>query len=142
MSRNFFTDRDSVRTIDSRRIQYLVVAIVFFIITETGRFVYRPFIYSNKLNDFGLADSIGNLGGIIVQIFFMLFVLNSPLNKGIRIIGFLVIGYIVYEIAQPYLPRGVFDWNDVYGTVIGGAIALLLLRGIHALKNNKLIHKF
>ena len=142
MSRNFFTDADAVRTIDSRRILFLLVAIAFFIITEAGRFVYRPYIYSNKINDFGLADSIGNLGGIVVQIFFMFFVLNSPFKKGIRIIGFLVIGYIVYEIAQPYLPRGVFDWKDVYGTVIGGAISFLLFRSIHALKNNRIIHKF
>lgn len=142
MSGNFFTDPDSIRTIDSRRILYLVTAIAFFFITEAGRFVYRPYIYSNKLNDFGLADSIGNLGGIIVQIFLMLFILNSPLKKGFRIIAFLVIGYIVYEIMQPYLPKGVFDWKDIYGTLAGGVISLLLLRGIHAFVKNKVIHKF
>ena len=55
---------------------------------------------------------MGNLGGIVVQIFFMLAVLNSTTKKGFRIIGFIIIGYIFYEIAQIYLPKGTFDWFD------------------------------
>lgn len=35
--------------------------------------------------------------------------------------------YIVYEVLQPYLPRGTFDWNDVFGTLLGLAIALPVL---------------
>ena len=140
---NFFTDESAFRTIDTFRIVYLFTAVFFFFLTEAGRNIYRPFIYANKINDYGIADSIGNSGGIIVQIFFMLAVFNSPKNKVFRIIGFVVVGYILYEIVQPYLPRGVFDWKDIYGTLVGGVIALLFYFFINNIvKNNKVLYKF
>ncbi len=80
-SSNFFTDKDAIKTIDIFRIIYFIVAIIAFLVTETGRYIYRPFIYQNGINDFGIADSIGNLGGIIVQIFLMLSILNSHPKK-------------------------------------------------------------
>ena len=142
-SNNFFTDRDAILTIDTYRIMYFVIAIIAFFITEAGRKIYRPFIYSNNIDDFGIADSIGNSGGIIVQIFFMLAILNSPRRKVYHIIGFVIIGYIIYEILQPYLPRGVFDWKDVYGTLIGGVIALIIiLFKKNIVRNNKILYRF
>lgn len=142
MSRNFFTDKPSMRTIDLRRISYFIITVLFFILTETGRYIYRPFIYSNNIDDYGLADSIGNLGGIVVQIFFMLTFFNSPKKKGFRIILFMVFGYILYEAVQPYLPKGVFDWKDIYATIIGGFISYLILMVIHATIKNKKIYEF
>jgi len=139
---NFFTDKASIKTIDSKRIIYFVIAVLFFFLTEIGRKIYRPFIYSNNIDDYGIADSIGNSGGIIVQIFFMLAILNSPRKKVFRVIGFVVIGYILYEILQPYLPRGVFDWKDIYGTLIGGVISLFVLFFIKKIVKNKVIYEF
>jgi hypothetical protein len=112
-------------------------------LTEIGRFIYRPFIYENNINDFGIADSIVNSGGIIVQIFFGLLFLNSTKVKGIRLITFFTLGYILYEIVQPLLPKGVFDWKDIYGTLIGGVIGLLFFLLIHSVfKRNRLIYQF
>ena len=67
---NFFTDKASIKTIDSKRIIYFLIAVLFFFLTEIGRNIYRPYIYTNNIDDYGIADSIGNSGGIIVQIFF------------------------------------------------------------------------
>ena len=140
---NFFTDYEQFRKIDTLRIVYLITFILSFLLTEFGRFVYRPVIYENNINDFGIADSIGNSGGILVQIFFGLAILNSSKKKGFRLIGFFVLGYILYEIIQPYLPRGVFDWNDIYGTLIGGAIGSVLFALIHLLtKQNRILYRF
>lgn len=139
---NFFTDKASIKTIDSKRILYFVIAVLFFFLTEIGRNIYRPFIYTNNIDDYGIADSIGNSGGIIVQIFFMMAILNSPRKKVFRVIGFIVIGYILYEILQPYLPRGVFDWKDIYGTLIGGVISLFVLFFIKKIVKNKVIYVF
>jgi hypothetical protein len=139
---NFFIDIASIKTIDSKRIVYFVIAFLFFFITEMGRNIYRPYIYANNINDYGIADSIGNLGGIIVQIFFMLAILNSPKNKALRVIVFIVIGYVIYEILQPFLPRGVFDYKDIYGTLIGGVIALFVLLIIQKLIKNKVFYVF
>ncbi len=139
----FFTDKEHLRTIDVRRIAYFVTFVFSFIMTEIGRFYYRPYIYENNINDLGIADSIGNLGGIVVQIFFGLLLLNSSKKKGFRVIVFFVVGYIFYEIVQPILPRGVFDWLDIYGTVLGGIVGLLLYLLIHVLtKRNKVLYKF
>ncbi len=35
--------------------------------------------------------------------------------------------YVVYEFAQNILPKGVFDWNDVFGTVIEFLISVVIL---------------
>ena len=140
---NFFLDIDKIKTIDTFRITYFVVFLVSFGLTEIGRFVYRPFIYKNEIDDFGIADSMGNSGGIIVQIFFALAIINSTRIKGLRLIVFMVLGYILYEIAQPFLPKGVFDIKDIYGTLIGGIIALLLFLLIQSgIKHNKIFYKF
>jgi len=139
---NFFTDKASIKTLDSIRIIYFLIAVSFFFLTEIGRNIYRPYIYANNIDDYGIADSIGNSGGIIVQIFFMLAILNSPRKKVFRVIGFIVIGYILYEILQPYLPRGVFDWKDIYGTIIGGVISLFILFFIKKIVKNKVIYVF
>jgi hypothetical protein len=139
---NFFTDKSSIKTIDSHRIFYLLISVLFFFLTEASRKIYRPYIYMNNIDDFGIADSVGNLGGIIVQIFFMLAVLNSRREKAFRVIGFVVIGFIVYEILQPYLPRGVFDWRDIYGTLTGGVISLFIVFFIKKFFRNKVVHVF
>lgn len=140
---NFFLDKEKIRTIDTIRIIYFVIFLISFGLTEIGRYIYRPFIYENNLSDFGLADSMGNLGGIIVQIFFGLALINSTKKKGLRIISFFVIGYILYEVIQPILPKGVFDWKDIYGTIIGGLIGMLMFLLIHKIiRPNKIIIRF
>ena len=45
----------------------------------------------------------------------------------LRLAGFFSLGYILYEFAQPVLPKGVFDWKDVYGTAIGLSLSLPVL---------------
>ena len=138
-----FTSKEQLRTIDTRRVSYAVIMVLSFFMTEIGRRFYRPIIYRNEFNDFGLADSIGNLGGIVVQIFLGLLLMNSNLIQGFKLIGFLVMGYIFYEILQPILPKGTFDWKDVYGTILGGAFAGIVFCVIHKhSKNNHILFKF
>lgn len=139
----FFVDKHKLRVIDQRRIAYILLAIAFFFITETLRGIYRPYIYTNDINDFGFADTIGNLGGIIVQIFFSLAIVNAEIKKSFIIITLLIIAYIVYEIMQPILPKGVYDIKDIYATLIGGAIAILIFLYLQFNKKyNKVIFTF
>jgi len=37
-----------------------------------GRPIYRPYIYNNKINDFHVADTLGNTFGTLPTIFFLL----------------------------------------------------------------------
>lgn len=139
----YFTSQENIRRIDSFRLIYLAQFIISFLTTEFGRFVYRPYVYSHQIDDFGLADTIGNLGGIVTQIFFMLAVLNPPKAKLHRTIIFLVIGYILYEFSQTILPKGVFDWNDIYATILGGLISTFILFIINIyFKNNRIFYQF
>jgi len=138
-----FTSIEKLRTIDTRRVIYVVALILAFVVTEIGRHVYRPIIYQNDINDFGLADSIGNMGGIIAQIFLGLALMNPNLKQGFRVIGFLIIGYIFYEIVQPILPKGTFDWKDVFGTILGGVLAGIVFFMIQKyFKKNRILFKF
>ncbi len=74
---NFFIDKEKIRTIDTFRVVYFITFLLSFGFTEIGRYIYRPYIYENRINDYGIADSMGNWGGIIVQIFFGLLIFNS-----------------------------------------------------------------
>ncbi len=140
---NFFIDKEKIRTIDTFRVVYFITFLLSFGFTEIGRYIYRPYIYENRINDYGIADSMGNWGGIIVQIFFGLLIFNSTKKKGIRLIAFFVLGYILYEIFQLVLPKGVFDWKDIYGTFIGGGIGLLLFLLVHkVIRQNIILYKF
>ena len=139
---NFFSSEEQIKTIDTLRIIYFITFLLSFMFTEFGLEIYPPFIYKNNINDFGIADSIGNVGGIVAQVFFMLATLNSTVKKGIRLIVFVVFGYILYEIIQPILPRGTFDWLDIYGTIIGAVICLLIFLLIKQFMHNKIFLTF
>ncbi len=109
------------------RFGFLCVAALAFFVTEFGRFVYRPYVRRNDISDFGLADSIGNLGGIVVQIFITVAAMNSTKKQSFRIASLLAVGYVAYEFLQPVLPKGVFDWKDVYGTMVGMGLSFAIL---------------
>jgi VanZ family protein len=139
----FFSDKEALRTVDSYRIMYLVIAVIAYLFTEAGRMLYRPYIYSNQINDFGFADTVANLGGIIFLIFLLLAILNLQGNKAFYVIGLMIIGYILYEVLQPYMPKRVFDWKDIFASFIGATIALIIvLAKEKIIRNNRVIYKF
>jgi len=109
------------------RFAFLLIGICAFVATELGRYVYRPFVRVNSIDDFGLADCIGNLGGVVVQIFLGAAVLNCTPRQSYRAAAFFAAGYVLYEFAQPYLPRGAFDWKDILATAMGYLVSVLLL---------------
>jgi len=118
---------ERIRIPDRVRGAFFCVSVLAFIVTELGRHVYRPYVRAREIHDFGLAGSIGNLGGIVVQIFLMMAVMNPTRKQSFRLAAFLSVGYIVYEFVQPILPRGTFDWNDVFATFVGFCVSSLIL---------------
>ncbi len=127
----FFWTKERLFEKSVSRFIYLVGFGLFFILTETGRRIYRPWIYHAHINDFGVADTIGNSLGTLTQIFLYLGLANATRVEGYRITAFVTVGYIAYEIVQPILPRGTFDWKDVIATVAAGFLAAGFVTFMH-----------
>jgi len=129
---DFFFTKGRLFKMNALRLAYFVAFVSFFVLTEIGRKVYRPYIYRMHIDDFGIADSIGNSLGTLTQIFFYLGLFNATQKQSYRLIAFVTLGYIGYEIVQPYLPRGIFDWRDVFATLAAGIFSALVVTVVHA----------
>ena len=125
-----FIKRERLLRFDRTRLLYFLLFAIFFALTEIGRDIYRPYIYANGINDFGIADTVGNFFGTITQIYFMLFLLYPTYENGLWFFPFFVIGYSVYEIAQFFMPGSYFDWKDIVATILAGGVAALLYQKI------------
>ncbi|MCP4571724.1 MAG: hypothetical protein GY838_05175 [bacterium] len=121
------TDRSPILTWHPRRAVFLLLGAGAFAVTEFGRHVLRPLVREHGVDDLGITDSIGNGGGILVQIFLAFAVINPDRRRSFILATVFAAGYIIYEFLQPHLPKGVFDWKDVWGTIIGYVIALPVL---------------
>jgi len=121
---DLFVSRERVFKPGPRRGAYMVTFALFFILTELGRNVYRPYIYQNSIQDLGFADVVGNLLGTVAIIFFQLGLSHATRTQGFRIVAFVTVGVTVYELLQSILPRGVLDWKDVISTPIAGLASL------------------
>ena len=53
-----------------------------------ARPIYRPYIYENKINDFHIADTIGNTFGTLPTLFFLTAILSNDTVKGNFLIKF------------------------------------------------------
>jgi len=124
-------DKTRLFKIDDRRIVMFFIFIMMFVFTEIGRKIYRPYIYSAKVFDFWIADTIGNFTGTIAIIFFDLAGINPEYELGKRLIFFIVIGLILYELLQYFSPRSICDWRDMLATLIAGSIAFIIYKSIH-----------
>jgi hypothetical protein len=127
----FFWAKERLFKVSVLRVIYLVAFVLFFVLTEIGRKIYRPWVYQTHINDFGIADTIGNSLGTLTQIFLYLGLTNATKVESYRIIAFVTVGYIAYEIVQPILPRGTFDWKDVLATLAAGILAAAAIAIIH-----------
>lgn len=52
-----------------KRVRNMIVGISAVLLYEAARAYYRPFIYSNAINDFHLADTLGNSLGTVAAVF-------------------------------------------------------------------------
>jgi len=116
-------DKNRVFMIDAKRVAFFLTFVFMFVITETGRNIYRPYIYSNDIFDYWIADTIGNLTGTIAIIFFDFAGVNPKLKQGRIFLIIITIGLIIYELLQYFSPRSILDWRDIIATLIAGFIS-------------------
>ncbi len=84
---------------------------------------YRPYIYSNQINDYGFADTIGSLASVIGFCFFVWSFTktgNRQKNKQI-IIATIIYGFIWEGLGLVGL-YGTFDIKDMFAVLVSGAL--------------------
>lgn len=103
----------------------LFIAITAFSITELGRSFYRPYIYKNNIEDFLIADTIGNSFGTMTAIFMILTLSGKGTKKDWNIVFIIIAGLLVYELLN-LTGKTAIDINDMITTVVFGMISALI----------------
>jgi hypothetical protein len=113
-----------------RRVINMLVGISAVLLYEAARAYYRPFIYSNAINDFHIADTLGNSLGTVATVFVFVSLLGRNNSQGHFLIGSVTISVLVYELAHPLLGKPI-DPMDMTATVIAGIFCAGLYRLLH-----------
>ena len=103
----------------------LLISVFAFTLTEIGRSFYRPYIYANKINDFFIADTIGNSLGTVTAIFFLLTIVGKENSKDYYLIFIVTVGLILYEGFNIFSNHPV-DINDIISTILFGFVSALI----------------
>ncbi len=107
-----------------KRLYYLIIDIIILLLMIK---VYRPYIYSNSINDFHIADSIPSFLGVLIMSN-IIYLNDKNLEYDFLLYLCPTIGLIIYEFLQYYLHVGTFDINDIIFTLIGGIIVFFYKR--------------
>lgn len=102
----------------------LFIGMFAFSVTELGRSFYRPYIYAHKIDDFFIADTIGNSFGTITAIFMILALSGKGTNKDWKLVFIIIAGLLGYELLN-LTGKSAIDINDMIATLIFGAISAL-----------------
>ena len=94
-----------------------------------GRSIYRPYIYSNQINDFHIADTLGNTFGTLPTIFFLIAILSNDTKKGNYLIKLGTLSVVVFELVHPLLGKPIDIW-DILATVLAGFVSYLIYNGL------------
>lgn len=94
-----------------------------------GRPIYRPYIYNNKINDFHIADTLGNTFGTLPTIFFLIAILSNDTTKGNYLIKLGTFSVVVFELTHPLLGKPIDIW-DIIATILAGFVSYLIYNGI------------
>ena len=113
-----------------------------------GRPIYRPYIYNNKINDFHIADTLGNTFGTLPTIFFLIAILSNDTTKGNYLIKLATFSFVTFELAHPLLGKQIDIW-DIIATVLTGFVSYLVYNSLfksvqpspkQPLHRNNLVH--
>ena len=109
----------------------LAIGISAFFLTEMARSFYRPYIYANDIDDWVIADTIGNSLGTVAAIFMILTMSGRGTSWDWRLVAMVIAGLIGYEMLNLSGDHP-FDTNDVLATLVFGAVSALVYAQILA----------
>ncbi len=105
---------------------YLYSSLTIVVVGLLLSWFYRPYIYTNKINDFGFADTIGSLVSVIGFCFFFWSFReysNKEKNKHI------VIATLIYSFGWEFFGflgiYGTFDKKDIVAALFSGVITFI-----------------
>jgi hypothetical protein len=96
-----------------------------------ARPIYRPYIYRNNINDFHLADTIGNSLGTMATVFVLIGLIGPGGTQNIYLIKIITLSVALYELAHPLLGKVIDPW-DILATILTGGLCLVLHKFINA----------
>jgi len=94
-----------------------------------GRPIYRPYIYSNNINDFHIADTLGNTLGTMPTLFFLIAILSTDTTKGNYLLKLGTFSVVVFELAHPLLGKSIDIW-DIVATILTGLFSYIIYNQI------------
>lgn len=103
--------------------------IVAFFLTEMARSFYRPYIYAHDIEDYYVADTIGNSLGTVTAIFMVLTLAGSGTPRDWKVVGIIIGGLVGYECLN-LLGDYPFDARDVVATLVFGAGSAAVYAGL------------
>ena len=109
----------------------LGIGISAFFLTEMARSFYRPYIYANDIDDWVVADTIGNSLGTLAAVFMILTMSGRGTSWDWRLVGMVIVGLIGYEMLN-LVSGHALDINDVVATIIFGGISIVVYARILA----------
>jgi len=123
------------------RIVFIITGTIFLVLTHVGDTYYRDWVYSNQIADFGLANYLPSITGTITAIFLLIGLSKESIKKSPSSAFWVVVGCVIYEVMQPILGTGIFDWQDLIAVVITGSIVIFSLNRINKTMVNVATYK-
>lgn len=122
---------------NKHKILYGTTSAVLFVICVVMNYFYRPYIFSNHINDYHLAECYTSLLGVPLLACFMQVYLDGKYSIP-YCICFSTCYLIAWEIVTPIIglfSRN-FDWVDIIACIISGTLCyvLYLISGIRGQK--------
>lgn len=105
--------------------QTLGIGISAFFLTEMGRSFYRPYIYANDIDDWVIADTLGNSLGTMTAIFMIITLSGRGTHWDWRLVGMVILGLLGFEMLN-LTGNHELDTNDLIATIFFGALSAII----------------
>jgi hypothetical protein len=100
-------------------------------VTEMARSFYRPYIYAHHIDDWVIADTVGNSSGTVTAVFMILTMSGRGTSRDWRLMAMVIAGLISYEMFSTVNGHPL-DVNDVLATLLFGGISVFIYARILA----------